>query len=377
MIPGVLPDHQLQNLFTTGQLRLAPGAPALIEGQIQPASLDVRLGTKAYRLQGSMLPGKRTVMESIQPLIMSEIDLTEPQLLERGAVYLIPLMETTNLAPEMSATASPKSSSGRLDIFVRLLTDTSTIYDSIPLGYKGPLYLEVMPLTFSILARAGDRLSQLRFRNAPDAEVRMTDTEVRTLHAQTPLIYQPDGSIPKPAHVSQGLWISIDLGVESTAENPIVGYRARHHTQPINLGRVGGYGWKRFWEPIYRSDCAPLILYPEEFYIFVSRERLCVTPDISAELLAYDTRIGELRVHYAGFFDPGFGYDPTGQNHGTPAVLEIRAHDVPCVLEHGQHIGRFVYERLTSTPEKLYGTGIKSNYANQGLKLAKQFVMES
>lgn len=376
MSDGVLVDRELHRLFAEGAIRLAEGAPPLVKGQIQPASMDLRLGPKAYRVQATMLPGPGgKVMERIRPLIMAEVDLTRPQLLERGAVYVVPLLEGLKLDVSLLANSSPKSSTGRLDIFVRMLTDGGSIYDSVSEGYEGPLFLEIMPLTFSVVVRMGDRLNQLRVRRGPTV---CGDAELHEIHGNTPLIYSAEkGQEHEPAHMADGLWMSIDLkGRSGAAGDSIVGYRAKRHTQPIDLERIQYYVWQEFWEPLRVTDCRPLILYPGEFYIFVSRERLRVPPRLSAELVAYDTRVGELRLHYAGFFDPGFGHDPAGEEHGTAAVLEVRAHDVACVLEHGQRMGRFVYERLTGEPDTLYGHSIGSNYAGQGLKLAKQFRME-
>lgn len=369
---GVLVDKDLQALLEAGSLQVAS---PIVAGQVQPASLDLRLGAVAYRAQAGFLPGPgRKVLECLESLRMSTLDLTQPQLLEKGSVYIVPLQEGLALPKDILGSASPKSSTGRLDIFVRLLTEEATTYDTVPLGYKGPLYLEISPLTFPIMVRQGDRLSQLRLRRG---DVRVSDDELVQLHGQVPLTRKTGAPVEAagPVHMEQGLWISIDLHGNAAEENPIIGYKARHHTQPVDLTKVGAYPWRPYWEPIYRSDCNPLILYPEEFYIFASREGICVPPGHAAELVAYDTRIGEIRVHYAGFFDPGFGFDPAGEHHGTIAVLEVRAHDVPCVLAHGQPIGRFLYEKLTQPPQNLYGSGIGSNYAGQGLKLAKQFVM--
>jgi dCTP deaminase len=368
---GVLVDTSLYALHKAGGLT---AQTPLAEGQIQPASVDLRLGAKAYRVQAGFLPASGRTVESYLPsLCMSELDLTKPQLLERGAVYIVPLQEGLKLPAEIVGSASPKSSTGRLDIFVRLVLDGVTTYDTVPAGYSGPMYLEISPLTFPIVARMGDRLSQLRLRCG---EVRISDTELQALHKKTPLMRPADVPLltDNGAVMNEGLWISIDLHGPGSEADPIIGYRARHHTQPVDLAKVGHYPWDAFWEPIRRS-VNPLILYPEEFYIFASREGICVPPSHAAELVAYDTRIGEIRVHYAGFFDPGFGYDTKGGTHGTRAVLEVRAHDVPCVLEHGQPIGRFLYEKLVATPEKLYGSDIGSNYAGQTLKLAKQFIM--
>jgi dCTP deaminase len=371
MKSGVLVDAELKGLIGSGGIS---ASTPVEKGQIQPASMDLRLGAKAYRIQASTLPGPRgTVRERIADLVMGEMDLTKPQLFERGAVYLVPLQEGLKLPRGVQGTCSPKSSTGRLDIFVRVLTDDTSIYDTVAEGYEGPLYLEISPLTFPIMARMGDKLTQLRLRNG---DVRVSDAELTSLHEKNPLLFglrEPD----EVAHMREGLWVSIDLTRkdDGAGENPIIGYKAKRHTQPIDLAKIANYPWRRFWEPITASDCAPLILYPEEFYIFVSREHLCVPPGYSAEMVAYDTRIGELRVHYAGFFDPGWGMTE-GKFHGTPAVLEVRAHDVPCVLKDGQRIGRFIYEHLSGEPEALYGSGIGSNYAGQRLKLAKQFKME-
>ena len=371
---GVLPDREIEALVASGAIRTDT---PLDEGQVQPASLDLRLGPVAYRIQAGFLPGKgRAVASCIAPLKMTELDLTKPQLLEKGAVYLIPLQESLALPEAIMGAASPKSSTGRLDIFVRLITDGSITYDTVNAGYNGPLYVEVSPLTFSVVVRAGDRLNQLRLHKG---NVRVTDDELMKLHHKTPLMCDKDMPLLADAatQANQGMWFGINLHGDATQPNPIIGYRAKHHTQPIDLAKIGGYHWRQFWEPITRNDCCPLILYPEEFYIFASQQGITVPPQYAAELVAYDTRVGEIRVHYAGFFDPGFGYDTSGRgNHGTTAVLEVRAHDVPCVLEHGQPIGRFLYEKLLQPPTKLYGAEIGSNYAGQSLKLAKQFLMD-
>ncbi len=371
---GVLVDKDIVQLIEEGCIFSDTKDNSFFEGQIQPASLDLRLGLIAYRVQAGMLPGTgRTVRERMAPLMMSQLDLTKPQLLEKGAVYLVPLQEHLALPVDVEGIVSPKSSTGRLDIFVRLVTDGGNAYDRVEPGYEGPLWVEIMPLTFPILVRAGDRLNQLRLKSGA---VTLTDAELQKEHAVGPLGYVQDESKDTPLHISEGLWTSIDLeGSHGKGERRIIGYRARQHTQPVDLARVGQYDWREFWDAISYDDRNRLILYPGEFYIFVSREKLRVPPHLSAELVAVDTRVGELRVHYAGFFDPGFGHDPEGQVKGTPAVLEVRAHDVPMLLEHGQRIGRFTYDRLSHAPSQLYGAGIGSNYAGQGLRLAKQFKM--
>ncbi|MFZ2586724.1 MAG: 2'-deoxycytidine 5'-triphosphate deaminase [Alphaproteobacteria bacterium] len=371
---GVWVDKDLHGLVANGGLK---ATRPLVEGQIQPASVDLRLGPKAYRVQAGFLPrAGQPIAGYLNGLAMYELDLTKHQIFEKGGVYVVPLMESLALPPHVQGGASPKSSTGRLDIFVRLLLDGVGTYDTVPAGYAGPMYLEISPLTFPIIVREGDRLSQLRLR---EGDVAVNDADLRAVHAHTTLtrdLYQPLMADDGAARINNGVWFSIDLHGAPEVPNPIIGYRAKHHTQPIDLARVGGYPYHQHWEPIYRNDCKPLILYPEEFYIFASREGICIPPSYAAEMVAYDTRIGEIRVHYAGFFDPGFGYDAAGKLHGTTAVLEVRAHDVPCVLEDAQPIGRFVFERLIQPSQTLYGSGIGSNYAGQGLKLAKQFKME-
>ncbi|MFO0500557.1 MAG: 2'-deoxycytidine 5'-triphosphate deaminase [Pseudomonadota bacterium] len=368
MRAGVLVDTQLKAFVAEGVI--ASEKP-LDDGQIQPASMDVRLGAHAYRIQASVLPMRgETVEEAIKPLIMYDFSLSkQPRLLERGSIYMIKLQEGLKLPKGVSGIASPKSSTGRLDVFVRLLTDGGEVFDRVPDGYEGPLWLEVMPLTFPIKVRAGDRMLQLRLRSG---ETLVNDVALRALNAQTPLLHRR-ACDEGPTTIDEGLWISIDL--QHGSGNGVIGYRAKAHTQPVDLGKIGQHNWQTFWEPIPLTADQPLILYPEEFYIFASLEQVTVPPGYSAELVAYDTRVGELRLHYAGFFDPGWGM-VNGKSEGTRAVLEVRAHDVPCVLRHGQRLGRFVYETLSEAPEKLYGQEIGSNYSGQGLKLAKYFTMD-
>ncbi len=373
--PGVLTDTDLAALVAEGAIH---AASPLLAGQIQPSSLDLRLGGKAYRIQASVLPmAGETVEEAIGPLIMYDFGLDEPRLLEHGAVYMIPLQEGLTLPADVRGVASPKSSTGRLDVFVRLLTNEGETFDTVPPGYNGPLWLEVMPLTFPIRVRQGDRLIQLRLRRGVTV---LNDTELLALHDHTPLLHGQPNQVNQ-TKIAEGLWMSIDLSPSKQANMPgIVGYKAKAHTQAVDLAKIGQHAWRDYWEPLMASPSQSLILYPEEFYIFVSLEQITVPPGYSAELVAYDTRVGELRLHYAGFFDPGWGMEGPDvgslKSVGTRAVLEVRAHDVPCVLRHGQRVGRFVYERLTGPSRDLYGQGIGSNYAGQGLKLAKFFTVD-
>ena len=331
-------------------------------GQIQPASLDLRLGPTAYRVRASFLPGRQSVRAKIARLGMHEIDLAPGAVLERGCVYIVPLMESLALAPDVSAHANPKSSTGRLDIFTRLIIDRAHEFDRVRRGYCGPLYAEVSPRTFSIVAREGSRLNQLRFKRGDPG---YSDDRLALLHAERGLI---EGEITRGGF-SGGLPLSVDL---VGADGGLVGWKAKRHTDLIDLDQVGRYDPADFWEPIARPSAGGVILNPDDFYILASKESVRIPPDHAAEMVAYDTLVGEFRAHYAGFFDPGFGHDEAGGG-GTRAVLEVRSHDVPFVIEDGQIIGRLLFEPLTERPAELYGRGIGSSYQRQGLALAKQF----
>lgn len=360
---GLLPYQDISELIRAGVIR---SATPLDEDQLQPASLDLRLGTVGYRVQASFLPGETTVEERLADLQMHDaIDLERPSLLERGCVYIVPLQEELALPEGLAAKANPKSTTGRLDVFTRLITDRATEFDRVPAGYQGRLYLEIVPRTFSIVVRAGTKLNQLRVYRGKPA---LSDAELRELHASTPLVFRDDQ--PTEAIIGDGLWVTIDL--QGTGSGP-VGYRARPHGL-IDLGRLRHYDPAEFWEPVYRSRRGSIILNPDDFYILMSREQIRVPPDLAAEMVAYEPPIGEFRVHYAGFFDPGFGH---GEGiHGTRGVLEVRSHEVPFLLEDGQIVARLVYERLTAPPQRVYGTGIGSSYQHQGLTLSKQFRSE-
>lgn len=315
------------------------------EDQIQPASLDVRLGTVAYRVPASFLPGpSRKLSNRLSDLATHEVDLTRPQVLEKNCVHIIPLQERFVLPKGTEARANPKSSSGRLDIFVRVITDNGTAFDEIPDGYEGPLFAEVVPRSFPIIASTGSRLAQVRFRNR-DAK---TERESRV--------------VP----------VTIDLDPEGKP-NGVVGYRARKTSGLIDLTQIGAYEHNDFWEPLtVRPGRSELVLDPDDFYILVSAESVVVQPNEAAEMIAYDTSVGELRAHYAGFLDPAFGLDEAG-GAGSRVVLEVRSHDVPFLLDHGQRVATLVYEPMCERPDKLYGDSLKSNYQGQRLKLSKHF----
>ncbi|MFZ5708246.1 MAG: 2'-deoxycytidine 5'-triphosphate deaminase [Pseudomonadota bacterium] len=353
---GVLPDRDIGALIAGGAI--AADAP-VTDAQVQPASLDLRLGRMAHRVRASFLAGAgRTVAGRIAEFGMHSVDLTRGAVLEKGCVYLVPLMERLALPAGLSAAANAKSSTGRLDLLTRTITDGGVEFDRIPEGYAGPLWAEICPRSFSVLVRPGMRLNQLRLRRGSAA---LTDAELRALHAETPLV-------PGEAVIDGGLGFSVDL---RPASGGLAGYRAKPHTGVIDLDRIGQYAPAEFWEEV-RTTEGRIILDPGAFYILVSREAVTIPPRYAAEMAPYVAMVGEFRVHYAGFFDPGFGWAEAG-GAGSRGVLEVRCHEAPFVLEHGQVVGRLVYERMAGVPERLYGAGIASNYQGQGLKLSKHF----
>ena len=357
---GILPDRDIAALFDAGALSTSRPLDA---DQIQPASLDLRLGTVAYRVRASFLPGGRHSMaDKLERLKLHEISLADGAVLETGCVYIVPLIEELRLPHGISASANPKSSTGRLDIFTRVMTDGGREFDKIAEGYAGPLWLEVSPRTFPIVVRTGSRLSQIRFRRGNAV---LSEIELAGLHARETLVAAEEPSIS-----GGGIALSIDLEGDGDG---LVGYRAKHHTGLVDLDRKAAHQVLDFWEPLRLRGARELILDPDEFYILVSREAVHVPPDYAAEMTPFDPLVGEFRVHYAGFFDPGFGHSRAG-GAGSRAVLEVRSHEVPFILEHGQTVGRLVYEHMLSRPDRLYGGDLKSNYQAQGLKLSKHFV---
>ncbi|HEY4076111.1 MAG TPA: 2'-deoxycytidine 5'-triphosphate deaminase [Rhizomicrobium sp.] len=357
---GILPSHVLKRLLEQGREVTAsePFAP----GQIQPASIDLRLGPVAYRVRASFLPGPAaTVEDKLKTVFMHEVDLSEGAVLEAGCVYIVPLLERANFSPRISGGANPKSSTGRIDVFTRLITDYAPSFDRVEPGYRGPLYAEICPQTFPVLVRKGSRLNQLRIRHGSP---QFTDTQLRRLHDLSPLVDGEPG-------IDNGLALSIDLKGSADAGKRI-GFRAKKHTGLIDVDRVSVLDPADYWEPIEANARGDMVLDPDEFYILVSRERVAIPPDHAAEMVPFNPLVGEFRVHYAGFFDPGFGYEP-GQPPSARAVLEVRSREVPFILEHGQIIGRLVFERLTDPPPQGYGEGLGSNYQRQGLKLSKHF----
>lgn len=359
---GVQPHQIIREYVRAGNIIAAePIAPE----QIQPASIDLRLGRSAYRVRASFLPGPGSdVLRKVEAMDAYHIDLSHGAVLETGKVYVIPLQESLALPQHVRGFANPKSTTGRLDVLTRLITDNGTVFDQIEPGYKGRLYLEVAPQTFSVVVRPGTRLNQVRFQRGTG--IALGGGALRRLYR--------DGELARPfddKHPLADNLIPVTIDLKGAGSGSIIGYRARRFTDRIDLDLKGRYDWQDYWEPIYFRKESSLTLNPGEFYILATREEVRVPVDLAAEMVAYETRSGEYRVHYAGFFDPGFGCDPSGR--GSRAVLEVRSHDVPFILEHGQLVAWLRYEKMADRPAQVYGQGIGSNYQSQGLALAKQF----
>jgi dCTP deaminase len=369
--PGVFPAQNLrkaiaEDWITSDLYRIPPES-------VQPASLDLRLGDHAWALRCSFLPDTESkVTDKIADLAFQKIDLRDGAALERDRPYLVPLIEQLALPAGVRAKANPKSSTGRLDVFTRVIADGNPSFDEIPYGYQGTLYLEIVPRSYAIHVKTGLSLNQLRLFSG---DARLRDDEVRAVHDEFPLLYLDSHALR--AHelmISDGLFMSVDL---SGPADRIVGYRAKKNSLPIDLGRVHGYGWRDFWEPVYPEAGSRIVLEPEIFYLLLSAEGACIPPGYAAEMTAYDPTAGELRTHYAGFFDPGFGYDPRGRRHGTRAALEVRARDVSFMVEHRQPICKLAFERMLEPPDVLYGDDLGSNYQGQETMLSKHFVEQA
>jgi dCTP deaminase len=366
---GILPSQEINALIKRGNII---AAPAVNPEHIQPASLDLRLGDMAHRVRASFLPGPNSTVESkIKELRMTRVDLTGAPVFEKDCVYIIPLVEELNLPENISGKANPKSTTGRLDIFTRLITDYGTEFDRVPPGYKGKLYAEVVSRTFTVAIRAGMRLSQLRF---VQGNPRAGDRTIKGLDHEEPLVYMDEEDSPSKARTERGLRITVNL--EGSEPGEIIAYKAKRYAPAIELDRINYYATEEFWEVRHQSANKSLILEPDDFYILASRERVRVPPEYAAEMVPFDPSDGEFRIHYAGFFDPGFGYG-SSDIKGTRAVLEVRAHEVPFLIEHGQLVGRLNYMPLLCRPEKIYGTNIGSSYQHQALTLSKQFRRET
>ncbi len=369
---GVYSSDMLRAAVDAGIVRPPKNRP-VDDRQFQPASLDLRLGARAHRLRSSFLPGNAaTVSQRLKDLEMgAPLDLTveDGAVLERGRPYLIPLLEGVALPADVRGRTNPRSSTGRLDIFTRVITDHGVQFDAVPAGYEGALWLEVYSNTFTVSVKEGLSLAQLRLSTAHEV---MTGDALRSLHAVTPLIFESLDGRPQPLAdpniVSDGLFVSVSL---PSAE--VAGWHAKRNSGLLDLTAVGKYDALNYWEPVYAERGGRLVLHPEEFYLLISREALSIPPSVAAEMVAYDPTNGELRTHYAGFFDPGFGYSSAGST-GTRAVLEVRAHDVPFMLEDGQPVARMAYEEMAAPPSRLYGDeAASSHFQNQSVALSRQF----
>ena len=361
---GIVPSQDLRAMVLRKEIiALEP----IADDQFQPASLDLRLGPTAYRVRASFLPGNGSVKAKLDEFAMHAMDISAGGVLEKGCVYIIPLLEGLDLRHRTAAMGNPKSSTGRLDIFTRLITDGGTAFDQVREQYSGMLYAEVSPRTFSVLVRKGSRLSQLRIRRGRPIA---SDGFMRRLQEEHGLVQLPDDDDARSVEIVNGVPVRVDL--QGRRSGGIIGYRAKSHAGLVDIDRVGHYAVADYWEPVRAPERGGLILDPAEFYILASQEAVRVPPGYAAEMIAYDTLVGEFRVHYAGFFDPGFGHGAAG-GEGSRAVLEVRSYEVPFVLEHGQLVGRLAYERLTSVPHVLYGQGVRSSYQGQGIKLSKHF----
>jgi len=389
---SVLASQQIASLIEEGIL-VTPGggAPGGCRACIQPASLDLTLGKVAYRLQSSFLPQSETVREKMKDLVMYDVDLDRGGILERGAVYLVPLNEKLNLPPTLAGKANPKSSTGRLDVFTRVITDNCCWFDHIPGGHKGEMFLEIVPLSFTVKVKSGQTLNQLRLINTSPGKIPrqhwlfnmyqkrnqdfIVQQELVDLYENEKLLYENrkgrNSFVGRPEeHISDdGMLMSVDLD----RSGDIVGYKAKKNSRVVELDRIAYYDADDFWERIHPPKNGRLILEPEEFYIFASKERIRVPLTCAAEMVEFDAGSGELRTHYAGFFDPGFGYGKKGEIKGTKAVLEVRPHDVPFIIEDGQILFKMKYEKMSVKPDIWYGSEIGSNYHDQTLRLAKQF----
>jgi len=367
---GVLPSQLLSEAVDAGWV--SAGELRIPQGNIQPASLDLRLGERAYRIRCSFLAGNKEVGHKVKDFIVDELDLRrEGAVLETGRPYLVPLAEKLALPSFVQGKANPKSSTGRLDVFTRVITDYSYRFDEIAPGYEGPLYVEIVPLSFAVRVREGLALNQLRLMAGRSS---LSDAELWQSHNDEPLLYVGG----RPADRSQfetanGLFLSLDV---RSGKHRRVGYRAKEHTLVLDMAKTATHRVEDYWEEVFAEEEDRVVLGPERFYLLLSEEAVSVPPGLACEMTAYDPTSGELRTHYAGFFDPGFGYNRTGTLHGSRAALEVRAHDVPFMIEHGQQVCKLTYERMAAEPVKLYGEDIGSNYQGQVDTLSKHFRSE-
>ena len=363
-VHGVMPIQELRKAAAGGMI-VSPHSPIPREN-LQPASLDLRLGNMAHRLRCSFLPHNGSVEGRLEDLAMESLPLDRGAVLEINRPYLAPLMEELDLPPDTRARANPRSSTGRMDLFTRIITDGSAQFDNVAPGYRGRMYLEIVSRSFACRIRTGISLNQVRFLRG---DPRISGDDLLERHLREPLALLEGGPcLFGPGELDGGVPLSVDLAGGGN-ENGTVGYRARRNSGLLDLTEAGGNQAGEFWEPVQAEPGRKLVLEPEELYLLASREAMRIPPDLAAEMVALDPRSGEFRTHYAGFFDPGFGYE----GEAARAVMEIRAHDAPFMLEHGQPVCRLEFEEMLAQPEVLYGAGAGSSYQGQGLRLSKYF----
>ena len=364
---GVLPGQLLERAIRAGYIDA--GRFKIPDSNVQPASLDLRLGERALRIRCSFLPGTDTVERKLKDYVLDELDLrSDGAMLEARCPYLIELKERLDLPAGLRGKANPKSSTGRIDVFTRVITDHSDRFDEVAPGYHGPLYLEVVPLSFAIRVKEDLTLNQLRLSTGKPG---LSDDEVRQTHVQEPILFK--GGIPVPVEelvLSQGLFLGLDLHGDERGQ---VGHSTRESAPLLDLTAGHEIDPVPFWDPVFREDGDRLVLSPKRFYLLMSDEAVSIPPNLAAEMTAYDPTSGELRTHYAGFFDPGFGFDPAGRFRGSRAALEVRAHDVPFMVENGQTVCKLTFERMLEEPTALYGSAIGSSYQQQEETLSRYF----
>ncbi|MGH2773042.1 MAG: 2'-deoxycytidine 5'-triphosphate deaminase [Actinomycetota bacterium] len=362
---GVLPNQYLEKAVSLGVIDA--GKYRVPPENIQPASIDLRLGEVAYRIRCSFLPDSQPVSAKMKDLIVDELDLRrDGAVLETNRPYLVPLIEKVSLPPTIRGKANPKSSTGRVDVFTRVITDNSFRFDEINAGYHGELYLEIVPLSFTVRVKEGLALNQLRLSTGPS---RLTDAQILSAHEQDPIVFR-DGEPVHKIDTARGLFLGLDLKGDDAGR---VGHRAKDNAPLLPLAGNEPLNPDDYWDPVRREPGDRIVLAPERFYLLLSQEEVRISPAYASEMTAFDPTSGELRTHYAGFFDPGFGFDPAGQFHGSRAALEVRAHDVPFMIEHGQRVCKLTFERMLETPTRLYGREIGSSYQNQRDTLGKHF----
>lgn len=362
---GVLPSQVLERAVEVGVIDA--GKYKIPTESIQPASIDLRLGEVAYRIRCSFLPGDQSVAAKMKDLVIDEIDLRrEGAVLETNRPYIVPLIEHLDLPPGIRGKTNPKSSTGRLDVFTRVITDHSYRFDEIAPGYEGGLFLEIVPLSFTVRVREGLPLNQLRLSVGRSA---LTDEEILQTHQETPLLFE-EGVPVRDIATAGGLFLGLDLRGDDAGR---VGYRAKDNAPLLEMASTDAFQPEDYWEPVYREQGDRIVVAPERFYLLMSQEAVRIGPEVAAEMTAFDPTSGELRTHYAGFFDPGFGYEAEGEFLGSRAALEVRAHDVPFMIEHGQRVCKLTFEKMLEPPTVLYGRDIGSSYQNQQDTLGKHF----